>query len=364
MHKFLYSFILFVTFLCVMDISSLPSFLQEMFIGEETRRYVYALFLFIATWGGIRLFRLLVLVRLKSITEKTSNSFDDRLIEGLQNVSLVFPFFLALYVAMRSLLGPENIPKIVTGLFLLLLVYEVIKLIRVFVDFTLEKTKRRDETMINGIKLSVSLFLWATGFLLILSNLGFNISALAASLGIGGIAIALAIQNILGDLFASFSIYFDKPFRIGDFIVVGNDKGTVRKIGLKTTRVRTLQGEELVISNRELTSARVQNFKKMQKRRVSFSLGVEYDTSSALVKTIPTLVEKAITTQEGAEFERCHFAEFGDSALLFDIVYYIDSGDYGVYMDIQQEVNLSIKDQFEKKKVSMAFPTQTVYVRK
>lgn len=337
---------------------------QEISASETAQKYFWALFLFVAIWGGFRLFRVIVLARLKVIASRTTNTLDDRCIESLQNISLFFPFFLALYFSIGSIIGEENMPKFFTGLFLFLLVFEVIKLIRVFVDFALEKTKRKDETMLNGIKIAVSLFLWATGILLILSNLGFNISALAASLGIGGIAVALAIQNILGDLFASFSIYFDKPFRIGDFIILGKDKGTVKKIGLKTTRIETLQGEELVVSNRELTSARVQNFKKMRKRRISFSFGVEYGTNAKKMKKIPALLKKIITEQELTTFDRCHFSSFGDWALLFEVVYYIDTADYSKYMDIQQLVNLEIKELFQKEKIQMAFPTQTVFLKK
>ena len=202
------------------------------------------------------------------------------------------------------------------------------------------------------------------GLLLILSNLGFDITTLIASLGIGGVAIALAVQSILSDLFNSLSIYVDKPFTVGDFIIVGDHMGTVQKIGLKTTRIQALQGEEIVISNSELTSSRVRNFKQMQKRRIVFAFGVTYDTSTEKVKKIPEMVKNAIDPLEKAEYDRAHFKNFGDSSLDFEVVYYVLTGDYTEYMDIQQSINLRIMEEFEKEGIEMAFPTRTVHLVK
>jgi len=200
--------------------------------------------------------------------------------------------------------------------------------------------------------------------MLVLQNLGYEISALVAGLGISCIAVAFALQNILSDIFASFSIYFDKPFKTGDFIVVGNDMGVVNKIGIKSTRIRALQGHEIVISNKELTGSRVHNYKKMERRRVLFSIGVEYGTPVAKLKKIPKIIKDSIEAQESTTFDRVHFKEFGDFSLLFEIVYYVESGDYTNYRDIQQEINFSIAEKFKKSKIEMAFPTTTVHVRK
>lgn len=235
----------------------------------------------------------------------------------------------------------------------------------ILIEFTLTtRSNTRNETAIFGIKLIAKILLWAIAILMVLSNWGVNISALAASMGIGGIAIALAAQNILSDLFSSFSIYLDKPFEIGDYIVIGADRGTVQKIGLKTTRIQTLQGEELVVSNQELTTTRVQNFKKMTERRINFSVGVTYDTPTEKLKKIPEILEKIISSESKARFDRVHFASFDDWALRFDAVYYVLSQDYAEYMDMQQVMNFSIKEAFESESIEMAFPTQTIHVVK
>jgi len=338
---------------------------QGEFLGNTYYQYFSALALFLLIFLGIRIFRRVILVRLKKLANKTVNDFDDRLLKGVECISQFFTLFLALYLMMKTLNIGGGTEKILDAMFIILLVYEAIKLAQVLAEYTLEKTtKNGDETVTHGLRMMLTIILWSVGILLVLSNLGVNISALAASLGIGGVAVALALQNILGDLFSSFSIYFDKPFQIGDYIIIGEDKGTVQKIGLKTTRIRTLQGEELIVSNKELTSSRVQNFKRMQRRRISFSLGIEYGTTMQQLKKIPKIIEDIIKKQEDAEFDRCHFAEFGDFSLNFNIVYYINTSNYKKYMDIQQNINLDIKDSFEKEGIEMAFPTQTVFIKK
>jgi len=214
------------------------------------------------------------------------------------------------------------------------------------------------------LNIIIKIILWIIGLLLILSNLGINITSLVAGLGIGGIAIALALQNILSDLFSSFAIYFDKPFKVGDFIIIGKDMGTVEQIGIKTTRLRALQGEQIVISNQELTSARIQNFKKLSERRVAFELGVVYGTPDDKMKKIPELIEKIIKETKDTRFDRSHFKSFGDFALIFETVYYITSGEYLDYMNAQQEIGLKIKEKFSTEEIEFAYPTQTLFLNK
>ena len=199
---------------------------------------------------------------------------------------------------------------------------------------------------------------------MVLSNLGYNVTTLVAGLGIGGLAIAFALQKVLEDIFSSVSIYFDKPFEIGDFIIVGEQMGVVKKIGIKSTRIQALQGEEIVISNRELTSVRIQNFKRMEKRRVAFSFGVLYSTSNAKLKKAIEMVKKIVEKAEHADLDRVHFKAFGSSSLDFEVVYYLKSRDYNVYMDTQQEINFAIKEAFEKEKIEFAYPTQTIHLAK
>ena len=183
-------------------------------------------------------------------------------------------------------------------------------------------------------------------------------------LGVGGIAIAFAVQNQLGDVLGAFSIYFDRPFEIGDFIVVGDYSGTVKSIGIKSTRIKLLQGEELVISNRELTSASVRNFRKLERRRVTFTIGVEYDTSTEKLKRIPEIIGSIIRNINSAELDRVNFTEFGDYSLKFQVIYYVNSSDYGQYLETQQKINYAIKEDFEKEGIEMAFPTSAIYLKK
>jgi small-conductance mechanosensitive channel len=206
------------------------------------------------------------------------------------------------------------------------------------------------------------LALWTLLVFFALSNLGVNITALVAGLGVGGIAVALAVQNILGDLFASFSIVLDKPFVIGDFIVVGEHLGTVEHIGLKTTRLRSLSGEQIVFSNNDLLSSRVRNFKRMHERRVLFTIGVTYQTPVEKIEAIPAMLREIVEAQALARFDRAHFKAYGDFALIFEIVYFVLDPSFNVYMNIQQAVNLAIYRRFAAEGIEFAYPTQTVYL--
>lgn len=203
---------------------------------------------------------------------------------------------------------------------------------------------------------------WAIVFLLALDNLGVNITALVAGLGVGGIAVALAAQNIISDLFASLSIVLDKPFVLGDFLVIGEFAGNVEKVGLKTTRVRSLSGEQLVFSNNDLLGSRIRNYGRMFERRILFTIGVVYQTSAEKLEQIPGLVEDIIVKQESARFDRAHFQKFADFSLNFEIVYYVESSDYRLYMDIQQAVNMEIFRRFAEEGIEFAYPTQTLFV--
>jgi small-conductance mechanosensitive channel len=207
------------------------------------------------------------------------------------------------------------------------------------------------------------LVLWTIVILVILDNLGVQITALVAGLGIGGVAVALATQNILGDLFASLSIVLDKPFVVGDFLSIGDYVGSVEKVGLKTTRLRSLSGEQLIISNNDLLTSRIRNFGRMFERRVVFTLGVTYETPAAKLKLIPVILREAIEAQQKVRFDRSHFQKYGDSALIFETVYYVLSPDYNYYMDLQQTINLIILERFLEEGIEFAYPTHTIISR-
>ncbi|MEA2086792.1 MAG: mechanosensitive ion channel family protein [Candidatus Caldatribacteriota bacterium] len=216
--------------------------------------------------------------------------------------------------------------------------------------------------VLKGVITILNLVAWSIAIIILLDNLGIKVSALVAGLGIGGIAIALAAQTLLGDFFSYFIIFFDRPFKIGDFIIVGDYLGTVDHIGLKTTRIHSLSGEQIVFSNQDLTNSRVRNYKRMDRRRVSFQFGVVYQTSLEQLKKIPRIVEDIITNVSETSFDRAHFASYGDFSLNFEVVYYVHGNDYNKYMNIQQEINFQLKEAFEKQEIEFAYPTQTVLV--
>lgn len=206
------------------------------------------------------------------------------------------------------------------------------------------------------------IIVWALAALVILDNLGFNITTLMASLGIGGIAVALAVQNILGDIFSSVSIALDKPFVIGDFIIVDSYMGTVEYVGMKTTRLRSLGGEQIIFSNTELLKQRIRNYKRMQERRVLFEFGIAYETPLEDVERVPQMVREIVEASALARFDRAHFKSYGDSALQFEAVYYMLDPDYGKYMDVQQRINLELLRRFRESGIGFAYPTRTLHL--
>jgi small-conductance mechanosensitive channel len=226
----------------------------------------------------------------------------------------------------------------------------------------LEKDKASVTTM-NAAAFLLRVALFSVVLVLALDNAGFEVSALLASLGVAGIAVALAVQTIVADIFASLSISLDKPFVIGDFIIVDKHLGVVEYVGLKTTRIRSLWGEQLVFSNNDLLNARIQNYGKMTERRVAFTFGVLYQTTHEQLEAIPPMVREVIEGIELTRFDRAHFFKFGESSYDFEVVYYIGSADYNLYMDIQQAINLGIVRGFADRGIEFAYPTRTVYVQ-
>lgn len=204
--------------------------------------------------------------------------------------------------------------------------------------------------------------LWAVILLAMLSNVGVNITAFVASLGVGGIAVALAVQNILGDVFASLSIAVDKPFEVGDFIVVGSLAGTVEHVGLKTTRIRSLGGEQIVMANADMIGSTIQNYKRLQERRIVFEFRLTYECSTEQIRQITQRVEAIIRHEDKARFDRCHFRSFGESALEFETVYIVLDASYNVYMDVQQRINLAIMEAVAALDTQFAFPSRMVHV--
>lgn len=345
------------------------SFWQYTWAGNTFGEYAIACIVLILGLVVLKYVQWFVLHILKKGAAHTKTDIDDTLVDIVASIRPPFYSFLALYVAVRTLMLSDIVARVFAVVLIAWIAYQVVLALQILIDYIIKKkfVSESDAGAQGAVSFMSGLFkgaLWGIALIMVLGNLGVDVTSLIAGLGIGGIAIAFALQNILSDLFSSFVIHFDKPFVIGDFIIVGEHMGTVEKIGIKTTRIRALQGEEIVISNQELTSTRVQNFKKMEERRIVFHLGVTYDTDTKVMKEIPDMVKTAIDPIEGARFDRCHFQTFADSALVFETVYYVTSGDYTQYMDIQQNINMAILKDFTDKGIDFAFPTQTIYLEK
>ncbi|MCF7835961.1 MAG: mechanosensitive ion channel family protein [Candidatus Marinimicrobia bacterium] len=341
-------------------------FWQKEYFGNNTKDYLIALVILLVVSLFFAIFQKLILRRLKKLTEITKTDIDDEIIKIVNSIKPRFYSFLAFYLSLKVLTINEFLNKTINVILIVWFTYQVITAIQILINYIAKKKLSEEDgqsrTAISVISMVVKAGLWTIALLTILSNLGVNITSLIAGLGIGGIAVAMALKNILGDLFASFAIYFDKPFVIGDFIATDKVKGTVEKIGVKTTRLRSPQGEEIVVSNNELTSARIQNFKKLKERRITFSVGVVYNTSSEKLKKIPNILRNIISGVEGARFDRAHFVRFEDSALSFDVAYFVESAEYSKYLDINQEICFKIKEEFENEAIEMAYPTQTIFL--
>lgn len=346
------------------------NFWEQVYFGNSVTQYATAVGIFIVSIILINIFKKIILGRLKSWAAKTKTSVDDFLIKSIEKAIVPLLYYGAFYVALKSLILIPKATKVIDVASIILVTFLMLRLITSSLNYLLNAYLRRKgepETRrkeIKGIMTLANIVIWSLGFVFLLDNLGFDISAVIAGMGIGGIAIALAAQAVLGDLFAYFVIFFDRPFEIGDFIVVGDKVGVVEYIGIKTTRIRALGGEQLVFANKDLTDSRIHNYKKMERRRVVFKLGVTYQTKVDVLSEIPGIVKQVIVEQKDADFDRGHFASYGDFSLNFEFVFYVNSSDYTKYMDIQQAINLKIYKEFEERGIEFAYPTQTLFIEK
>ena len=357
------------------DATSMQAFqetLNSQFLGNTLQVYLISAAVFLSVLLGLPIVKALVLRHLKTLSKKTIHDFDDLLYDLLRR--LVGPFvylFTALYFGTLSLALPESLARLLLSLFVIVLTFKVAQFIQEMGAYGIrkwtERTAKEDPTsaaMLKNMTLVIRFVIWAAALLFIFDNLGVNITAFVASLGIGGVAIALAAQAVLGDAFSSFAIFMDKPFQVGDFIIVGDLLGTVEHVGFKTTRIRSLGGEQLIFSNSDLTSSRIKNYKRMRERRVVFSVGIIYQTPVEKVKALPPMIKRVIEERQNARFDRAHFLSFGDFALIFETVFYVLSPDYNVYMDLQQAINFRLMEEFEKSGIEFAYPTQQLFVTK
>jgi len=342
--------------------------LSITFLGNTLFDYLVFLLSLLVLFLIIKVGEGAVLNRLKKRREKLKKgSFPAVLIEFILSIKTGFYLYLAFFLSLPLLDVPLISIRIFSGVLLVWVVFRLMIGVQMLIDWFLNRKLLDDadpgtEVAAKNIGTIIKALFWIFAVLLILSNFGVEVTSLIAGLGIGGLAIAFALQNVLEDLFSSFAIYLDKPFTVGDFIIVGDQMGVVEKIGIKTTRIRALQGEEIVISNKELTTERVHNFKKLQKRRSVFEFGVVYGTPDEKMRKIPGIIKEIIQNKEMAEFDRAHFKEFGDSALEFEVAYYVMSSEFMDYRNVHQEILFEIKTRFGEEGIDMAFPTRTVHL--
>jgi small-conductance mechanosensitive channel len=300
---------------------------------------------------------------------RTASQLDDALLRTIKATRVWVITVLAVCVGAQYVELPPRLDLLFDRLLTVALFLQAGMWVGALLDFWIKRARDRalvqdpgSATGLNAMRVIARFALWVVVLLMMLDNIGVNVTTMIAGLGIGGIAVALAVQNILGDLFASLSIVIDKPFVIGDFVIVGEYVGTIEYVGLKTTRLRSLGGEQIVFSNSDLLKARIRNFRRMRERRVLFSFGVLYQTSPDKVETIPSLVRTIIEANKNVRFDRAHFKGFGDSSLDFEVVYWMLDPDYNLYMNVQQTINLEMLRAFAREGVSFAYPTRTVVV--
>lgn len=307
--------------------------------------------------------------RVQKLARRTATDIDDLVVELLDKTRILFIGLVVLWVAARPLDLPPEAEVVLRGILVVGLHLQFGFWGMGVVNYLLARWKREQleedpgiATAVGAVGFIARLGLWAILALTALGTLGVEVSAFVASLGIGGVAVALALQNVLGDIFASMSIVLDKPFIIGDFVSVGELSGTVEHVGLKTTRVRSLSGEQLIFSNSDMLNSRIRNYGRMRERRVAFEVGVEYGTPADTLRAIPGYIREAVEASDNTRFDRSHFSGFGASSIDFETVYYMSVPDYAAYMDTQQAINLSLYERFGAEGIEFAFPTRTVHV--
>lgn len=338
-----------------------------LFYGNTLLQWMIAGGAGVATVAIVMVFRSFLRRRVEVFAARTATLVDDHIADVIGRTRLFFAIAIGVLVSI-AFVDLGTVEPVLLRLVLIATLIQVGIWTGAFVRFAIERfAESRNDPAVGGavgILRVMALFgIWSLVFLLILGSLGIDVTAGVAGLGIGGVAVALAVQSVLGDLFASLSIVFDRPFLVGDFIVVGEDSGTVEQIGLKTTRIRSLSRELLVFSNSDLLKARIRNYRDMTDRRVVFKLGVTYETPRAKIAEIAPLLREIVSKQESVRLDRAHFIGFGDSSLDFEVAYFVLSSDYNRHMDLRQDINLAILEAFEARGIDFAYPTRTLWVK-
>jgi len=347
-----------------------PTFLEWQFYHNSVQAWLVAGIVFVVIGATLFITRTLLARRLAAVAKRTSNAADDAIVDLLRRTRYFFILTAAIAGASLFLDLPPRALSVGRTLGTIALILQLAIWGNGLITFWFRNYAERkadtdvaSRTTIAAFSFVARAILWSMLLLVGLNRLGVDITALITGLGVGGIAIALAVQNVLGDLFAALAIVLDKPFVVGDAISVDTMTGTVENVGLKTTRIRSVNGEQLIFSNTDLLKSRIRNFKRMQERRVVLTIGVSYDTPPDTVARIPTMLREAVEAQEQVRFDRSHFMSYGDSSLVFETVYFVLTADYLTFANTNQAVNLAVLRRFSAEGIDFAFPTRTIIVR-
>ncbi len=346
----------------------MKEFLDQVHYGNTVREYLIALGVII---GGVLLvlvFRKLLLRWFRDLASKTNGTWDDFTVQSIRRFGVPILQWSIVYSGIHLLTLSDKAQRAIEIGTSIIVTYYIVRLITSLIFVLIRSGVHRrgygDEKLkqMGGLLMIVNGIVWVVAVVFLLGNWGIEVTPIIAGLGIGGIAVALAAQNIVGDVFNYFVIFFDRPFEAGDFIIVDDKLGTIEYVGIKTTQIRSLSGEQLIIGNANLTSSRIHNYKRMARRRIVFGINVQYGTPREIVEKIPGTLRAIVERQKLAQFDRAHFASYNDWSLRFEVVYFVQSPDYNVYMDTQRAINLAIYEEFDRMKVRFAIPTQSVFV--
>ena len=346
-----------------MNLESIQELGRVEFFGNELSAWAGALLAFTLWFTVLPLARAFITSRLKKRMGEHPIGFLLLLRTFLKATTRIFMIAVAVYLAMRWLKVPAKLDRVISTALLVIIWWQIGHWASAAVRHLIDSRRGHElsgsegAASVNILRFVGMLVVWIVAFLMLLTNLGVRIMPLVAGLGIGGIAVALAVQNLLGDLFASLSIALDKPFRVGDALAIGEEKGTVEQIGIKSTRLRSITGELIVMSNSDILKSRLRNYSPLRERRADLQLRIAYETPHQLIKELPKIIEAAIRAEKNVRFERAHFARYGDYALLFEAIYFVEDGDYTVFMDTQQAINLRLLDEFARRGITLAYPT-------
>ncbi len=354
----------------------MENFFNTTIAGNTLQQYAIAFLYLLVLVLVFKFFQMAVVGWLKRVADNTKLAIDDLAVSILEKISIPFYFLIAFYISSEILVLSAFAHKIIRGIFILTLSFEMALILNRIVDYVV-RNKARTFSLVDGevdrekeaiLRLMgqiFKIFIWILVFIFILANLGVDVGSLIAGMGIGGIILALAVKDIIGDLFASFTIFIDKPFKVGDYVKISNEEeGTVEKITVKTTHIRTLEGQLLIITNKKLTGAVIENFQAMNSRRSSLMVSLACDTPMSKLKKVPRWFQEIVEEQKKAEFVRVSFREIGQSSFNFKIIFKVLDSKYAVYDKVKNNINYKIVEKLRREKVALAFPVQEIVIKK